>query len=78
VLISGGLVMFLLGVWYAAALARVDEGLLRTLEDSRYVVLATVPFAFLAWLLRSRVAGATAVSEVVTRLGDPGVRGTGI
>jgi hypothetical protein len=78
VLISGGLVMFLLGVWYAAALARVDEGLLRTLEDSRYVLLATVPFAFLAGLLRSRVAGATAVSEVVTRLGDPGVRGTGI
>jgi signal transduction histidine kinase len=50
----------------------------QALEDARYVVLATVPFAFLAGLLRSRVAGATAVSEVVARLGDPGARGARI
>jgi signal transduction histidine kinase len=78
VLISGGLVMLLLGLWYAAMLARLDQDLVQTLEDARYVVLATVPFAFLAGLLRSRVAGATAVSEVVTRLSDPGARGTRI
>jgi signal transduction histidine kinase len=74
VLISGGLVMVLLGVWYAAMLARLDEGLVQGLEDARYVVLATVPFAFLAGLLRSRVAGAAVVSDVVARLGDPGRR----
>jgi signal transduction histidine kinase len=74
VLVSGGLVMLLLGVWYAAMLARLDEGLVQGLEDARYVVLATVPFAFLAGLLRSRVAGATAMREVVARLGDPSLR----
>jgi signal transduction histidine kinase len=42
------------------------------------VVMCTVPFAFLAGLLRSRVAGAAAVSEVVARLGDPSVRRGGI
>jgi signal transduction histidine kinase len=74
VLISGGLVMVLLGVWYAAMLAHLDEGLVERLEDARYVVLATVPFAFLAGLLRTRFAGAAVVSEVVARLGDPGRR----
>jgi signal transduction histidine kinase len=78
VLLSGGLVMVLLAVWYAGMLAELDQDVLQALEDSRYVVLATVPFAFLAGLLRSRVAGATAVSEVVARLGDPGVRRTGV
>jgi len=78
VLVSGGVVMLLLGVWYAAGLAELDEDLVQTLEDARYVALATVPFAFLAGLLRSRVAGATAVSEVVARLGDPGFRGARI
>jgi signal transduction histidine kinase len=69
VLVTGGLVMVLLATWYAAMLAYVDEGFVQGLEDARYVVLATVPFAFLAGLLRSRVAGAAAVSEVVARLG---------
>jgi signal transduction histidine kinase len=78
VLVSGGLVMLLLAVWYAAMLAELDEDFVQGLEDARYVVLATVPFAFLAGLMRSRVAGATAVSEVVARLGDPRVRRTGI
>jgi signal transduction histidine kinase len=78
VLVSGGLVMVLLGVWYAAMLAEVDPDVVQALEDARYVVLCTVPFAFLAALLRSRVAGATAVSEVVARLGDPTMSRTGI
>jgi signal transduction histidine kinase len=78
VFLSGGLVMLLLGVWYAALLAYVDEDVVQALEDARYVVLCTVPFAFLAGLLRSRVAGASAVSEVVARLGDPRMRRGGI
>ena len=71
VFVTGGSVMLLLGVWYAGLLAHWDQDFLDGLEDARYVVLATVPFAFLFGLLRSRVAGATAVSEVVARLGDP-------
>jgi signal transduction histidine kinase len=78
VLVSGGLVMALLAAWYAALLAELDPGFIDALEDSRYVVMCTVPFAFLAGLMRSRVAGAAAVSEVVTRLGDPTVREAGI
>jgi signal transduction histidine kinase len=78
VLLSGGAVMALLGIWYAALLAEVDPDVVQALEDARYIVLCTVPFAFLAGLLRSRVAGASAVSEVVARLGDPSVRRSGI
>jgi signal transduction histidine kinase len=78
VLISGGAVMALLGIWYAALLAEVDQDVVQALEDARYVVMCTVPFAFLAGVLRSRVAGASAVSEVVARLGDPNVRRGGI
>jgi signal transduction histidine kinase len=37
-----------------------------------------VPFAFLAGLLGSRVAGASAMSVVVSRLGEPGLRRTGV
>jgi signal transduction histidine kinase len=75
VLISGGLVMGLLAAWYAALLAHLDPGFVDGLENARYVVLGTVPFAFLAGLLQSRVASATTVSEVVTQLGDPDRRG---
>jgi signal transduction histidine kinase len=84
VLVSGGLVMALLGLWYAALLANsgsvtnFDEGLVDKLEEARIVLLASVPFAFLAGLLRSRVAGATAVSGLMTRLGDPSVRRRGL
>ena len=72
VLVSGGLVMGLLGAWYVAVLAGADADLQEALEEARVVVLATVPFAFLAGLLRSRVAGASAVSELVARLGESG------
>jgi len=78
VLVSGGLVMALLAAWYAAVLAYADESLVQTLEDARIVVLATVPFAFLAGLLRSRVAEATAISRLVARLGDPSERRHGL
>jgi signal transduction histidine kinase len=78
VFVSGGLVMVLLAAWYAAMLGHMDTDLVDGLENARYVVLATVPFAFLFGLLHSRVAGATAVAEVVTRLGDPSGRRTGL
>ena len=78
VYVSGGLVMALLAVWYGMLLAHVDPNVVDGLEDARYVVLATVPFAFLAGVLGSRVARASAVSEVVARLGDPSVRRTGV
>jgi signal transduction histidine kinase len=78
VFVTGGLVMALLAIWYAALLAELDPGFVQTLEDARYVVLCTVPFAFLAGLMRSRVAEASAVSEVVARLGDPEARREGI
>jgi signal transduction histidine kinase len=78
VLVSGGIVIFLLGIWYAGLLAGLDEDVVQGLEDARYIVLATVPFAFLAGLVRSRVAEASAVSEVVARLGDPALRRRGV
>jgi signal transduction histidine kinase len=78
VLVTGGLVMALLALWYAALLAELDPDAVQTLEDARYVVMCTVPFAFLAGLLRSRVAEASAVSEVVARLGDPTARDGGL
>ncbi len=78
VLVSGGIVMALLAAWYVALLAYVDQDVVDGLENARYIVLATVPFAFLAGVLQSRVAGATAVSEVVVRLGDPSARRGGV
>jgi signal transduction histidine kinase len=70
-LLSGGLVMALLGIWYLAILAHWDPDLIQRMEEARIVSLALVPFAFLAGVLRSRVAGAAAIRELVTRLGDP-------
>jgi signal transduction histidine kinase len=78
VLVTGGLVMALLGVWYFATLDGWDPDLIEGLEEARIVALALVPFAFLAGLLRSRVAGAAAVSELVARLGDPAERRRGL
>jgi len=49
--------------------AKLAPDLQESLERARVVALAIVPFAFLLGLLRSRVAAATAVSELVARLG---------
>jgi signal transduction histidine kinase len=73
---SGGLVLALYAVWAVLGALEVAPGTLETLERARVIALATVPFAFLAGLLRSRVAGATAVSGLVARLGDGGGDGT--
>ena len=69
VYVSGGLVLLLYAVWAVLGVARADPDLQETLEYARVVALAAVPFAFLAGLLRSRVAAAGAVNELVARLG---------
>jgi signal transduction histidine kinase len=69
VYLSGGLVLLLYAVWAVLGVARADRDLQETLEYARVVALAAVPFAFLAGLLRSRVAAAGAVNELVARLG---------
>jgi len=69
VYVSGGLVLALYAVWAVLGVADASTGAQETLERARVIALAAVPFAFLFGLLRSRVAGAAAVSELVARLG---------
>jgi signal transduction histidine kinase len=69
VYLSGGLVLALYAVWSVLGTAGVAPRLQESLERARVIALAIVPFAFLLGLLRSRVATATAVSELVARLG---------
>jgi signal transduction histidine kinase len=66
---SGGLVLALYAVWSVLGMLDVATGSQETLERARVIALATVPFAFLAGLLRARVVGASAVNELVARLG---------
>jgi signal transduction histidine kinase len=66
---SGGLVLVLYAVWAVLGVFAVAQDTQDTLERARVIALAVVPFAFLAGLLRSRVAGAAAVSDLVVRLG---------
>jgi hypothetical protein len=72
VYLAGGLVLALYAVWAVIGIAHGSPELQENLERARVVALATVPFAFLAGLLRSRVAGAAALSELVARLGGRG------
>jgi signal transduction histidine kinase len=69
VYLSGGLVLALYAVWAVLGVLGASMSLQEGLERARVVALALVPFAFLAGLLRSKVAGAAAVSELVVRLG---------
>jgi signal transduction histidine kinase len=69
---SGGLVLGLYAIWSVFGAFDVWVGTQETLERARVVALATVPFAFLAGLLRARVVGANAVNELVARLGAGG------
>jgi signal transduction histidine kinase len=66
---SGGLVLALYAIWSVLGMLDVARGLQEQLERARVIALATVPFAFLAGLLRARVVGASAVNELVARLG---------
>ena len=72
--LSGGLVLLLYAVWSLTGIAGAAQDVQENLERARVVALALVPFAFLAGLLRSRVAGAAAVSALVASLGDAGGR----
>jgi hypothetical protein len=65
---SGGLVLGLYAVWAVGGALAVLPGAQEPLERARVIALATVPFAFLAGLLRARVVGANAVNELVARL----------
>jgi signal transduction histidine kinase len=69
VYLSGGLVLALYAVWAMLGVFGASASLQENFERARVIALALVPFAFLAGLLRSRVAGAAAVSELVGRLG---------
>jgi len=69
VYLAGGLVLALYAVWSVLGAAGASAGAQEALERARVIALATVPFAFQAGLLRSRVAGAAALSELVARLG---------
>ncbi len=69
VYLSGGLVLALYAVWAVIGAADPTAPALENLERARVIALAAVPFAFLAGLARSRVAGAAALSELVARLG---------
>jgi signal transduction histidine kinase len=62
-------VLALYAVWSVLGVAQAWPEAQEDLERARVIALAFVPFAFLAGLLRSRVAGAAAVSELVARLG---------
>jgi signal transduction histidine kinase len=75
VYLSGGLVLALYAVWSVLGAARISPDLQENLERARVIALAIVPFAFLAGLLRSRVAAAAAMSELVARLGEGRRRG---
>src|SRR5262249_16843792 len=66
VYLAGGLVLVLYAVWAVLGVTSTQP---ENLERARVIALALVPFAFLAGLARSRVAGAAAVSELVGRLG---------
>ncbi|MEN3285323.1 MAG: hypothetical protein V7607_6463 [Solirubrobacteraceae bacterium] len=70
VYVSGGLVLALYAIWSITGIAGADQHVQENLERARVVALALVPFAFLAGLLRSRVAGAAAVSALVASLGE--------
>jgi signal transduction histidine kinase len=74
VYVSGGVVLALYAVWSVTGIAGAATDVQENLERARVVSLATVPFAFLAGLLRSRVVGAAAVSALVASLGDGGAR----
>ncbi len=70
VLVTGLLVAALLALWLLSRVAGLTE-IQAGLEATRVVMLALVPFAYLAGLLHSRVAGASAVRELVAHLGEP-------
>jgi signal transduction histidine kinase len=74
VYVAGYLVLALYAVWAVTGILRAPDDAQENLERARVIALAAVPFAFLFGLLRSRVADAAAVSELVASLGEWGAR----
>jgi signal transduction histidine kinase len=66
---AGELVLALYAVWAVLGALDLWPHVQENLERARVIALALVPFAFLAGLLRSRVAGAAALGELMARLG---------
>jgi signal transduction histidine kinase len=78
VLWAGVLAMIATAVQLAVSSAGVDDAVNRALYIASLTVLATVPFAFLFGLLRSRLTRAGAVGNLVSRLGEGRERRAGL
>jgi signal transduction histidine kinase len=78
VLWVGGLGMIATAVQLAVSSAGVDDAVNRALYIASLTVLATVPFAFLFGLLRSRLTRAGAVGNLISRLGEGRERRAGL
>ena len=74
VLIAGALTLVAEVIVLSTQVAGVREGVVQVLYVAALVILASVPFAFLFGLLRTRLSRAGAVSELVGRLGERGAR----
>ena len=71
VLAAGIATLVLLGVSLFADVSSAPDGDLEDAIDfASLIAFATIPFAFLGGLLRSRLSRASAVSELVNRLGE--------
>ncbi len=70
VLWAGGLGMVATAVQLAVSTTGVDNAVSQSFYLVSLTVLATVPFAFLFGLLRSRLTRAGAVGELISRLGE--------
>jgi signal transduction histidine kinase len=70
VLWAGGLTLVAEGVALGVEQAGTTHGVVVGVYLAALVVLASVPFAFLLGLLRSRLSRAGAVGDLVTRLGE--------
>jgi signal transduction histidine kinase len=78
VLWAGGFAMIATAVQLAVSSAGVDDAVARALYIASLTVLATVPFAFLFGLLRTRLTRAGAVGNLISRLGEGRERRAGL
>jgi signal transduction histidine kinase len=70
VLWTGGVTMALFVTQFLADLAGFPDAVVEPLDLAGIVTFAAIPFAFLTGLLRSRIWRASAVNELVERLGQ--------
>ena len=74
VLFAGALTLIAEIIVLSVDVAGVGDGIVRGVYIVALVILASVPFAFLFGLLKTRLSRAGAVSELVARLGERGAR----